>query len=667
MATIPASAVARVLPQVLAAGGNALQFNGLFLTTNPRVPTIQTAQGGQPGTVLSFPNDGSSVANYFGGSANEVTAANVYFLGFDTSTQKPGALLFARFPASAIAAFLRGGNAASLTLAQIQALTGSLSVVVDGYTRTASSLNLSAATSYTAAASLIQAGLNASQPVAASVTGAIAPATSAVTGSITGNVLTVNGVTSGTIVPGAVLTGTGVTAGTTVTSQLSGATGGVGTYAVSAAQTVPNGALTGSYGVLTVSAVASGTLSVGQALSGSGVTAGTTITGLGTGSGLTGTYYVSPSQTVASGTISAASTPVTVSFDSVSGGFLITSGVSGAASTAAYATGTLADALFLSQATGAVLSQGSDAMTPGAFMTALTQITQNFVSFHCMFDPDGGAWGTNAQKMLFATWNNSQNNRYAYVAHDRDASPTTTVPATTSFGALLQAANLSGTVPVYEPSPLYHGAFICGYIASVNFNTVNGRATAAFRSQTGLVAGVSNATVANNLAGDPQAIGSYGNGYNFYGAYATANQNFVFLNRGTISGPFRWLDSYLGQIWLNNQLQLAIMQLLTTVNSLPYNTQGYGMIQSACLQPITQALSAGIIRSGITLSQTQIAAMNGAAGLAIDSTVSQQGWYLQILDASPQVRASLSSPPCKLWYCDGGSIQAITLSSIMVQ
>ncbi len=54
---------------------------------------------------------------------------------------------------------------------------------------------------------------------------------------------------------------------------------------------------------LTVSAVTSGTLAVGMAITGSGVTAGTTITALGTGSGGTGTYTVSASQTVSSTTI----------------------------------------------------------------------------------------------------------------------------------------------------------------------------------------------------------------------------------------------------------------------------------------------------------------------------------------------------------------------------
>lgn len=57
---------------------------------------------------------------------------------------------------------------------------------------------------------------------------------------------------------------------------------------------------------LTVTAVSSGTVQVGQILSGTGVTTGTQILALGTGSGGTGTYTVSSSQTVSSTTITAA-------------------------------------------------------------------------------------------------------------------------------------------------------------------------------------------------------------------------------------------------------------------------------------------------------------------------------------------------------------------------
>ena len=54
---------------------------------------------------------------------------------------------------------------------------------------------------------------------------------------------------------------------------------------------------------MTVTAVASGALSVGQVFTGTGVTAGTSITAFVSGTGSTGTYTVSASQTVASTTM----------------------------------------------------------------------------------------------------------------------------------------------------------------------------------------------------------------------------------------------------------------------------------------------------------------------------------------------------------------------------
>jgi len=53
--------------------------------------------------------------------------------------------------------------------------------------------------------------------------------------------------------------------------------------------------------VMTVSAVTSGTIAVGQTISGAGITGAPTIVSLGTGTGGTGTYNLSSSQTVAVG------------------------------------------------------------------------------------------------------------------------------------------------------------------------------------------------------------------------------------------------------------------------------------------------------------------------------------------------------------------------------
>lgn len=143
----------------------------------------------------------------------------------------------------------------------------------------------------------------------ASITATIFPALATITASIAGNVLSVTALASGTLTPGMTLSGSGggttVLTGTTITAQLSGSAGAVGTYSVNLPeQTVGSITMNGSVGLLNVSAVASGTLTVGQTVTGTGVALGTLITasnvsnpGLGlTGAGATGTYYVNPSQ-----------------------------------------------------------------------------------------------------------------------------------------------------------------------------------------------------------------------------------------------------------------------------------------------------------------------------------------------------------------------------------
>lgn len=150
----------------------------------------------------------------------------------------------------------------------------------------------------TAAKNTILAG-----PTDASFTASIAPQSATVTGSIAGTVLTVSAVTTGTLVVGAILSGTGITAGTQIVKQLTGTTGGAGTYTVSASQTVASTTVTATYGTMTVTAIPVGFISLGQTVSGSGVAVSTVVTALGTGTGGNGTYYVNKTQTISSNTL----------------------------------------------------------------------------------------------------------------------------------------------------------------------------------------------------------------------------------------------------------------------------------------------------------------------------------------------------------------------------
>src|ERR1700752_888538 len=127
MPSIPASSMVSVVPSVISAGGSALELIGLCLTNGTRTPI---------GTVPSFPS-AAAVSSYYGPASPEAAAAALYFAGFQGSNVLPAAMLFAQYNQSAVSAFIRGGSLSTLTLTQLQALSGSLTVVADGYTYTA--------------------------------------------------------------------------------------------------------------------------------------------------------------------------------------------------------------------------------------------------------------------------------------------------------------------------------------------------------------------------------------------------------------------------------------------------------------------------------------------------------------------------------------------------
>ncbi len=564
-ASIPASNIASVTPSVVSAGGTGLNLGGLFLTNSTQLPV---------GGVLAFATS-DAVGAYFGLSSNEYLVALRYFAGYDNSSIKPAQLLFSQYASVAVPAYMRGASVAALTLAQLQAIAGPITITLNGTPVTSSSINLSAAASFSAAAALIQT--------------AFSFADASVTGSISGT-------------------------------------------------------------TLTVTAVASGTLAVGQVISGTGITAGTKITALGTGTGGTGTYTVSVSQTASSTAVTAGA--MTVTYDSVSGAFVFTMGTPGTAdSITVAATGTAATALALTTATGAVTSAGSAVMTPGTAMAAIAGNTQNFASFATIFQPSV------ADMTAFAAWANSKSQRYVYVQWDNDVSLTTNAYSTTALYAI-QQAKYAGTFPIYTPtSGSYYAAMVMGTIASINFNATNGRTNVAFRAQAGLAASVTSETIAAQLIA---------NGCNFYGAYATAAQGFIFLYPGSVTGAFLWADSLVNEIWMTNAFQLALMSLLSQVLSIPYNDQGYALIEAALSDPVNAAVNFGAIRQNVPLSALQAAQVNQQAGVAIDSVLSTRGWYLQVKAPSAQVRAARGTPVIILWYMDGQSVQSIALNSVEV-
>lgn len=337
-----------------------------------------------------------------------------------------------------------------------------------------------------------------------------------------------------------------------------------------------------------------------------------------------------------------------VTFNEQLQAFVITSESSGKSSVIDYATGDISDKLGLSKAAGAVVSLGSGVDTAESVMAGLTRSTLNFATFTTIYE------ATLEEKLAFAKWSNAQNDRYLFVGWGKEAAALQS-GNTECFGAKLTESQYSGAVAVY--GGLDKAAFLCGSVASIDFTEREGRITLAFKGQSGLEVDVSDATQADILIK---------NGYNFYGAWATANDRFLFMYPGQMAGDWKWIDTYINQIRLNSQLQLALITLLTSSKSIPYNDVGRALQRAACQDAIDEAVNFGSIRAGVDLSEQQRAIINNEAGSDVATQVEDRGYCLYIGKASAQTRGNRESMPMKLWYTDGGSVHSINMGSINI-
>lgn len=490
---IPLTKDVQINPGVLAAGGNAVDLNGLILTQSTYAPV---------GNVASFSTK-EDVAKYFGSSSDEYAMAAIYFSGYDNSTKNPGKLLFAQYNDAPVAAWLRSGSMAAVTLDQLKLLSGILTLTVDGTTETSTNINLSGATSFAAAADLIESAIGDS---------------------------------------------------------------------------------------------------------------------------------------------------VVVTFDTTQIAFVITSATTGAGSTISYASGDVATGLKLTAASGAVISQGAVAQNPTDFFISVLNSSQDWATFTTAFEC------TDAEHLALAGWASAQNYRFAYVAHSDEASALVSGSTETIAHQILVVNNYANVLPVYGTN--VHAASALGYAAALDFDRQEGRVPFKYRSVSGLTASVSE-------SGDYDAL--IANGYSFYGAYSANKYSTTYWADGAISGDFKWFDSFCFQIWLNANLLQDVIELFKSNRSLPYNTRGDAAIEASMADTFAQGVSFGGIRTGIVLSTAQKNEIINAAGADITPTLNAKGWYLYLPKATAEQRAQRIRPGCSVYYTDGGSVQKLTLASIMVQ
>lgn len=356
------------------------------------------------------------------------------------------------------------------------------------------------------------------------------------------------------------------------------------------------------------------------------------------------------SQSAIAALLQAAVTGVTVSWNSTANRFLLISETTGADSNVSFASATdLTSGLGLTEATGAIVSAGFAASSAAETMDAIVDVNQDWIGFTEIPDIN------DATKIEFAAWSSSKNSRYFYVLHDSNANATAANSTSALVPASILSAGYSSVFPLYGDQLIATTAL--AYAASLNFDQTGGRVTYKFREFSGVTPNVTSLAVAKALES---------NGYNYYGAYSQNATGGNYAANGSITGDFLWLDSFVGQAWMNASIIAAFYALFTNNQSYSYNAQGYASVQAAIIDVASAAKNFGAIQTGVTLDASQVRQITNVVGKDISSTLYSEGWYLHIPTQTGANRILRNLAGVVFYYVDGQMIQSIDMSSIAV-
>lgn len=349
-------------------------------------------------------------------------------------------------------------------------------------------------------------------------------------------------------------------------------------------------------------------------------------------------------------TVAAKLTGTTGAYNSDLNAFIFTTSQTGATASVSYATagsgGTDISAMLgLTQAAGAVLSQGVAAMTPAQNLDAIVAVTANWSQFSTLVEVDDQETAE-----AYSAWADLSDD-YVYVFWSSDSKMLSQTTQSSTIAAAIQD-NYDCTVMLYAQSNAAAAAALA-YPATIKWDQEQGMKVLFGKSASGVPAIVTDETTAAAL--DALSV-------SYVGQFATRNAEFAFFNRGeTSSSMYGFYDTLIGMIWLRSKIQRACMDGFNAVNRVPYNAKGYTMIKAWIADPIRSAKTVGVIDTGLALSDSQKAQITQEVGQDISNELFTNGYFLQVDDPEANVRAERGTPVMNLYISYAGSVQKIEM------
>lgn len=416
-------------------------------------------------------------------------------------------------------------------------------------------------------------------------------------------------------------------------------------------------AISGATSLAALNAITSGTLSV---IFDNVTTSATSIDLSSSGS------YSLVAATLQAALVGAGLTTATVTYDSITKAFTISNGVVTGISTVEYCPITpLATALAVTEATGSVLSQGSVALTESENMDNIVQFNPAWVNFSTIFSLSGSSHYS--EVLAFNEWVSNQSYKRVFLLSTTESNLLIADNTSNIVGemasnnqATLQANGTykinTNTAIVYNSGDVV--AMWMGVAAAVDYTEANSAVSFAFKHQS---------DITPLITTDAEFDALLQKSVNFYGLFKSNFNNFNFSYSGVAGTAYIWLDFLENQAWLQNTLQDRITSLLVTLKRLPNNSDGSAILKPVVNDIAQQAINAGVITIGESLSNEQIALIKQqSGGVDYSSAITRNGYAVQYPLPTPQQRLDRVAPPINFWYANAGSVNHITFNTIFL-
>ncbi len=267
-----------------------------------------------------------------------------------------------------------------------------------------------------------------------------------------------------------------------------------------------------------------------------------------------------------------------IEYNSTLSRFVLTSATTGSDSTVDYATGSLAGLLGMSAGSnGAILSNGSNAMTGLEVLTDTTELTNNFYSFTFLTDISG-------EEESIAAWVLAQNVRYMWSLGVTEENASVMAEKLKDYDGVGLSLNLDC---VFLPMAI---------AAAINYSLPNASVDFMYQQAAGIAVSVDNEV--DQKAYDAIRV-------NYYGATQQAGQQIAFYQDGKLLGSISSMGVYVNEAWLKDAIFTAILNLRLSLDSLPATNTGLGYVKMAIQGVIEKAVFNGVINAGKTLDDTQ--------------------------------------------------------------